>query len=76
MIVGGYDLHLYCEHETLPHYFGQGSVPKGYHAPSEFPHEFQGGSKAECNAAARKRGWTFRRDGTVVCPRCSRKVSK
>lgn len=71
MIVGGYDLHLYCRHEDLPlHYDYLGrNVPPGHHLADEFPHEFHGRNEREAMAKARRKGWRFR-DGDAECPRC------
>jgi len=70
MIVGGYDLHLYCKNETLPLVGSDASCLKGFHRYNEFPHEFYGRNEREVMKQARKRGWKFR-DGDAICPRCA-----
>lgn len=69
MIVGGYDLHLYCdtgnvEPDTEKH------PPHGY---EEGRAQIYGRNEREAMATARAAGWTFKAGGFTYCPRCSRK---
>lgn len=73
MIVGCYDLHLYCRND-LPKYYDSGPVPIGYHAWDGQPDQYTGATLAEAKAASKKRGWTWQRDGDVTCPLCNRKA--
>lgn len=64
-VVGGYTLDVYCDHENDDHEhsaFWPGRVDT-----------FYGETKGECMRAARRRGWTIRRDHTATCPICSGK---
>ncbi|MCQ8277968.1 hypothetical protein NFI95_05850 [Acetobacteraceae bacterium KSS8] len=70
-IVGCYDMHLYCDN-TLP----SSAKPVGgkSHGFNEFPWQGSGTCQtySECKKEAQKAGWSFKRDGSVICPRCSR----
>lgn len=62
MIVGGYDLQLYCDRESPAH---------GY---KEFPHQFSSEFGHRARRNARRAGWKLNlRDGTAICPKCSGK---
>lgn len=61
MEVSSYAMDLYCDIDNPQHLY------------NEFPHSFTGETNAECKKQARKRGWKFKKDGTVVCPKCVRK---
>jgi len=66
MVVGCYTLDLYCDGDPecrMRKPTHQGSPPAQYSADTE----------GECKALARKIGWVFRRDGTVLCRRCRKK---
>lgn len=63
MIVGGYDLHLYCRHEKL-HAERDGK----YGSKSGFA-EFHGYNKNDAYGDARKAGWKFS-NFDVTCPGC------
>lgn len=74
MIVGGYDLHLYCDTgNTTP------DAAKG--APIVEVHGYLDGgfgafmdrNESRAKAKARRAGWTFKSGGFVYCPTCSRK---
>ncbi len=63
MIVCGYSLDLYCEHQT------------NYqtHVYSEFPHTFTGRSWSDTSRDARRAGWHLSKDrGVALCPKCVR----
>jgi hypothetical protein len=74
MIVGGYDLHLYCDtgntkpdcaNMVEPHtYDYQGST------------EIAGHNERDAMKQAREHGWTFKAGGFVYCPRCSKARKK
>ena len=73
MIVGGYELHLYCDTGGDPY---GGKCP--YRDPLTSPQgETFGSSLKECMGLARARGWTFKTRGRVAfCPRCSGKEGR
>jgi hypothetical protein len=60
MIVGCYDLHLYCDG------IGCENGPFSERAQLEGTHEFG----ASARRAARKRGWRLLRSGHCLCPKC------
>lgn len=60
MIVGCYDMHLYCDHGGDPY--------GGACEHTEGPAEFTGKNQRECLSKARKRGWTYTLDGKAYCP--------
>lgn len=69
MIVGGYDLHLYCD--NVPE--GPWS-PEEIHGFNEFPHTDFGSFEtgAQARALARKKGWLLNlAQGTALCPKCN-----
>ena len=72
MIVGCYDMHLYCRHESLPFVYVMDyePCPKGHHRNDEFPHQYSGKTEADCKRQARAEGWKFS-TGDATCPRCS-----
>lgn len=71
MIVGGYELHLYCEHNAIQH--GDVSDALG-HRYDEFPHTFYAETGAETRTAARKAGWRLDlNEGHAFCPKCTTK---
>ena len=56
MIVGGYTVHLYCDHPQADWKCGHG--------------EYTGHNEAQCFKQARKDGWVIRlTDRTARCPR-------
>ncbi len=63
-VAGAYSMHLYCD-DTAAH--GTDNVY------ATVFREFVGNTARECRRLARRAGWTFRRDGTVLCPRCSKR---
>ena len=74
MIVGGYSLHLYCDHENQ-----HGRDDYGEYG--QFPHEFDEASKTAATKAARKAGWIVRHataegEGRAVCPSCKKRGLK
>jgi hypothetical protein len=64
MIVGGYQLDLYCDTEpSCPHANKFTSVQAQY----------VGQTERECLKQARKDGWKFKKDNTLCyCPGCAR----
>jgi len=60
MIVGGYILHLYCDKEN------------GAHVANEFPHEYASEFGSNARKHAKRDGWILKRDGTAICPKCSK----
>ena len=64
MYIGGYQLDLYCDAESSNHVY------------REFPHQVVGDTFAQCRRKAQHEGWVFKRDGTVLCPKCSGKLTK
>lgn len=70
MIVGGYDLHLYCANGTM----GDSSRPSSCvvretYSWEDGSHQFAGPDKRDCMKQARAAGWRFRK-GDCVCPAC------
>lgn len=57
MIAEGYSLYLYCDHTR-------------HAGPRMPPAEFYADDRKSARASARKDGWVFRRDHTVICPAC------
>jgi hypothetical protein len=62
MLVGGYTLDMYCDHQA----HGDGGKVFFF---ADGPNCY-----AQVRASARKAGWVIRRDGTAVCPACSGKA--
>lgn len=60
MIVGCYDLHLYCD--------GVGCTNGKFGQRAEFEYTHEHGSSAR--RAARERGWSLKRSGHCLCPKC------
>lgn len=67
-VIGCYTLDLYCRFAAASH---GGDAGTREHPFNYFPHQFTGETFAECKRAARKRGWTFQRDGDATCPICA-----
>lgn len=61
MLAGCYFLHLYCDAKNPKHRFG------------EFPHEYTDELGSVCRKMARKDGWKINKDGTALCPKCSKR---
>jgi len=59
---GCYSLDLYCDRKSDEH---------GW---NEFPHQYTDEVGSRCRAEARKAGWIIKRDGSSICPKCSRKA--
>jgi hypothetical protein len=59
MIVGCYDMQLYCDNTEAHQGYGENE-----------PAEFTGETAAGCRRQARKAGWRFTQDGRVFCRRC------
>ena len=72
MILGAYDLDLYCKKLAIP----EGKVSDGVHYYDEFPAQFIGYDRKQSYAMARSKGWKFTRDGDCLCPKCSGKKPK
>jgi hypothetical protein len=71
VIVGGYDLHLYCDNDPERPW-----APGDLHHYGEFPHQnfgsFEHGWQAR--AMARRLGWFLDlRRGRALCPKCNPK---
>lgn len=74
MIIGGYDLHLYCD-------TGNETPDTAKSAPAVEAHgylnggfgEFHASNERMAKADAKAAGWTFKPGGFVYCPTCSRK---
>ncbi len=62
MIVGGYSLHLYCDHprhkELHPTHF------------TSLDADYSGYTEVDCKRQARNDGWTFSRDYKCYCKTC------
>lgn len=72
MIIGGYELHLYCDTgNDKPDTVNSATIPHIHNYDGGFE-QFVGVDKADCNRRAKRRGWRFARDGRVYCPRCSK----
>jgi hypothetical protein len=75
MIVGGYTLHLYCDH---PGHNGWSYEGKHYVRTEHNPHgehlqdEFAGNNERDARANARAWGWVFQRERRVICPFCAK----
>lgn len=73
MMVGCYVADLYCDLYHVKH--GEVSDSAG-HRYDSFPDQFTGKTEQECKSQARRKGWTFRRNGQTICPLCSGKKEK
>lgn len=70
MIVGAYELVLYCDTEGCPM---ASCTPNGANEPTP-PFRTQAESGNECRMRARRLGWTlFRHTGRCLCPECTQK---
>lgn len=71
MIVGGYDLHLYCDHQI---------VNAGKDVPWCSSHgQYCGPTARDARREARRRGWSFRvigDDEMAICPKHSKRKKK
>ena len=69
MIVGCYDMHLYCDAgNPEPGMVDDGkSYENRAHGFEEGFGEFTGHTEAECKRWARRAGWKFLSDGRVFC---------
>ena len=81
-VIGGYELHLYCQHPThdademarMECIGGPGDVPQN-------PAVITGETRGECLREARKRGWWISRPDpesgvAVLCPYHARQVPR
>lgn len=74
MIIGGYDLHLYCDTgNEEPDTVNRSTVPEIHGYIDGGTAQFNGHNEREAKAQARAVGWTFKPGGFVYCPRCSRR---
>lgn len=64
MIVGGYDLHLYCDVDSA-----DGMPSKSHHGYKEGAGQFYGETRADAMRSARQSGWAIRH-GKATCPKC------
>lgn len=62
-IVGGYELHVYCDSELQEY-------------EHEWFASFIGKDKATARRSAKNAGWKLRHDGTATCPDCLRNGRK
>ena len=70
MIIGCYDLHLYCDNQKDDY-----KEDKLIHKYNEFPHRFTGHTEGQCFKKARANGWLIGKE-RQLCPRCSGKRVK
>lgn len=73
MIVGGYDLHLYCDTgNDAPDTVNPATVPHLHGYLGGGQSEYAGHNEADCKRQAKKAGWHFARDDRVYCPKCNK----
>lgn len=73
MIVGAYELTLYCDTEGCPN---ASCTPNGSAYPAP-PFQTYAETGSECRMVARRLGWTlFLHTGLCLCPGCSEKKRK
>jgi uncharacterized Zn finger protein (UPF0148 family) len=75
MWAGGYSLDLYCENAGGRRFEWVDGVllDEFGHSPTEFPHQFNDEHGSVCRQMARKAGWQVNKDGTAICPKCTRR---
>lgn len=77
MIVSGYLLDLYCDNpDSDVHRHGYYDIASDY---TQFPFSYTADGKgcySEVRRLAKKDGWKFNRDGTVLCPKCAKTTLK
>lgn len=64
MYIGGYDLHLYCDHGSDKPEAGSCNATD----ENKFQDEFTGDNYRDCAQQARDHGWLIKKDGRVLCP--------
>lgn len=82
MIVGGYELHLYCDNEGMCRrdwdWWERNRKPG--QEVKLFPDVFNDGSRGECMKIARTQGWKIEKNSEGVekayCPQCTGRGSK
>lgn len=75
MIVGGYDLHLYCDSDRTKTVADYEKNSWCEHLWDEFPHKYTGATFGQAAKKARRDGWIINRDkGMALCPKCSGKL--
>lgn len=72
MIVGSYNLHLYCKNQEdeEKHKWGYYNLNPTENFPVEYSDEGPR-SYYTTRRAARRDGWVFKRNGDCICPRCN-----
>ena len=71
MKVGCYTLDLYCRNSG--DVFSEDPTKlDAIHTFKEFPHQYIGETRQECERQARKHGWIFNKDRDVTCPKCNK----
>lgn len=71
MVVGCYDMHLYCDNTACERKESTGQFQ--YH----WPEQVTGKSERSCIWEAVSRGWKFKNNATIaICPDCVRKKYK
>lgn len=68
-----YTMDLYCDNRSDPWATVIWPLDE-VHGSREFPAQFSGTDRADCVRQARRTGWLFKRNGDVLCPRCSGKT--
>ncbi len=63
MIIGCYDMHLYCSNDPID----GGDIEHPYRY---LPFYYSGQTLGQCKRQARKQGWLFKKDGRTICPLC------
>jgi hypothetical protein len=80
MQVGCYSLDLYCDNDGDGKDFSYQTpdkpsflTDKHGHVWGEFPKNYTDELGSRCRRSARRAGWILKKDGTAICPKCSRK---
>lgn len=70
MIIGGYELQLYCDNAKSGEF---GTVRDNIgHSHAEFPHYYTGETGSNCRKMARRDGWELNLKAHVAfCPKCT-----
>jgi len=74
MIVGGYTLHLYCDHPRHPTEKQTAAQPFAFEVWERYrklwPGEYSDNDRARCVKRAKADGWKLRA-GKATCPECA-----
>ena len=65
VMVGGYTLDLYCDNPKCKNHIDKKNLRY------DGPDQFTGETFSQCKRKAKKGGWVFSDDGTILCPRCA-----